>query len=135
MVHLVPRFVFTSLLGVFLLAPPGAAQQRWQITLSSGTVMWDLALVGLRGDTIVFHRAGPDSVLRLPVMRVDEIRLVQKSEKRQFAPDGQGTGNGLTGGADVVWSMTLLGHDERLRAIQQAVKYSECRMSNAECSM
>jgi len=122
MVHTVPRFVFLSLLGLALLAAPAAAQQRWQITLSSGTIVWDLTLVALRGDTLVFRQAAPDSVLRLPAMRVDELRLVQKSVKRQFAPDGQGSRNGLTGGADVVWNLTLLGHDERVRALQQAVK-------------
>jgi hypothetical protein len=111
-------------LGLLSLAGPAAAQERWQITLSSGTIVWDLALVALRGDTLVFHpiSARADSVLRLPVMRVDELRLVQKSEKRQFAPDGQGTGNGLTGGADVVWSLTLLGREERVRVIQQVVR-------------
>ena len=109
------------MLAALWFAAPCAAQQRWQITLSSGAIVWDLALVALRGDTLVFRPIGarPDSVLRLPVMRVDELRLVQKSEKRQFAPDGQGTGNGLSGGADVVWSLTLLGHDERLRVVRQ----------------
>jgi hypothetical protein len=111
--------VFTALAGVFT---TGAAQDRWQITLHDGSIVWDLELERLSGDTLVFHPAQGGHALHLPVMGVDALRLVQKSEKRQFAPDGQGTGNALMGGADMIWQLTLLDKDERLKVLQEVLR-------------
>jgi hypothetical protein len=95
-----------------------AAQDRWQVTLHSGAIVWDLRMGRLAGDTLVF-RQSDGTARRLPVMQVDELRLVQKAEKRQNAPDGQGTGNGLMGGTDLIWQLTLLDRAERLRVLRQ----------------
>jgi len=100
----------------------GAAQDRWQITLHNGSVLWDLALERLSGDTLVFRQTQDGRALHLPVMGVDALRLVQKSEKRQFAPDGRGTGNALTGGADMIWQLTLLDKDERLKVLKDVLR-------------
>ncbi|HUL50523.1 MAG TPA: hypothetical protein VLT79_10960 [Gemmatimonadales bacterium] len=100
----------------------GRAQDRWQITLHNGSVLWDLELQRLSGDTLVFRPAQGGQALHLPVMSVDALRLVQKSEKRQFAPDGQGTGNALTGGADMIWQLTLLDKNERLKVLQEVLR-------------
>lgn len=99
-----------------------AAQDRWQVTLHNGTIVWDLRLVRLAGDTLVFRRTDTTRVLRLPVMQVDVLRLVQKAEKRQGAPDGQGTGNGLMGGTDLIWQLTLLDRSERLQVLHQILE-------------
>src|SRR3989442_8354944 len=74
------------LLGAALLgALPGAAQQdRWQITLRDGAVLWELQLVRLDGDTVVFQHG--DSTLRLHLLQVDEGRLVRASV-RQITPE------------------------------------------------
>ena len=92
------------------------------MTLHSGAILWDLRLVQLAGDTLVFRAAGAARTLRLPVMQVDVLRLVQKAEKRQNAPDGQGTGNGLMGGTDLVWQLTLLDRSERVRVLRQILE-------------
>ena len=105
----------------FAFPNPSAAQNRWQVTLHSGAIVWDLRFVRLAGDTLVFRQTG-GSTRRLPVMQVDELRLVQKAEKRQNAPDGQGTGNGLMGGTDLVWQLTLLDRSERLAVLHQILE-------------
>ena len=105
----------------FAFPHPGAAQDRWQVTLHNGAIVWDLRVVRLAGDTLVF-RETDGNTRRLPVMQVDELRLVQKAEKRQQAPDGQGTGNGLMGGTDLVWQLTLLDRSERLAVLHQILE-------------
>ena len=99
-----------------------AAQDRWQVTLRSGAILWDLRLVRLAGDTLVLRQTDATRILRLPVLQVDELRLVQKAEKRQGAPDRQGTGNGLMGGTDLIWQMTLLDRSERLQVLRQILE-------------
>ena len=76
----------------------------------------------LTGDTLVFRQTDTTRALRLPVMQVDVLRLVQKAEKRQGAPDGQGTGNGLMGGTDLIWQLTLLDRSERLQVLRQILE-------------
>jgi hypothetical protein len=105
--------------GLILSAHPALAQDRWQLTLHSGAILWDLELVRLAGDTVILRQTDADSTVRLPVMRVDELRLVQKSEKHAFAPDAQGNGNALMGGADLIWQLTLLNRTDRLRVLRQ----------------
>src|SRR2546430_14873293 len=75
-------------------ARPGVAQDRWQLTLNSGTTLWDLRLVGLAGDTLVVRHA--DSTYAFPLAQVDEIRLVQKST-RHITPEA-GRHGGVFGG-------------------------------------
>jgi hypothetical protein len=99
----------------------GAAQDRWQVTLHSGAIVWDLRFVQIAGDTLVFRQTGGNT-RRLPVMQVDELRLVQKAEKRQQAPDGQGTGNGLMGGTDLVWQLTLLDGAQRREILREILR-------------
>lgn len=113
------RALLPILAALTLLVRSATAQDRWQLTLRNGTVLWDLELRQLVGDTLVLQRLHGDSTLRLPLMGVDVLRLVQKSEKHQFAPDLRGTGNALMGGADVIWQLTLLDRADRLRVLHQ----------------
>src|SRR5256886_15990954 len=76
-------------------ARPGVAQDRWQLTLNSGTTLWDLRLVGLAGDTLVVRHA--DSTYAFPLAQVDEIRLVQKST-RHITPYAGRYGGSFGGG-------------------------------------
>ena len=98
-----------------------AAQQdeRWQVTLNDGTIVWDLRLVRLRSDTLVLR--GSDSTYRFSIGQVDELRMVRKSVRHQTAePNRYG---GVLGGADdEVYRLTLYGVSERRAMIEQIFK-------------
>ena len=99
-----------------------AAQQdddRWQVTLNDGTIVWELHLVQLRNDTLVLR--GTDSSYRLPIGSVDELRLVRKSVRRQTAePNRYG---GVLGGVDdEVYRLTLYSIPERRGILAQVFK-------------
>ena len=98
-----------------------AAQQddRWQVTLNDGTIIWDLHLVRLQGDTLVVRDA--DSTYRFPIMRVDELRLVRKSEARRTA-DRNRYGAALGGADDQVYRLTLDDRTERRQVLEQVLK-------------
>ena len=97
------------------------AQQddRWQITLNSGTIMWELHLVRLQGDTLVVRH--DDSTYRYPIMQVDELRLVRKSEARRTA-DRNRYGAALGGADDEVYRLTLDDRSERRQRLEQVFK-------------
>src|SRR2546427_9717464 len=63
--------------------------------LRDGATLWDLRLVKVSGDTLVFQ--GNDSILRFPLMHVDELRLVRKAT-RSIAPEAGRYGGALAGG-------------------------------------
>lgn len=106
-----------------LAAAPSAAVQhdedRWQVTLNDGTIVWELHLVQLRNDTLVLR--GSDSTYRLPIAFVDELRLVRKSVRRQTAePNRYG---GVLGGVDdEVYRLTLYTVPERRAILVQVIK-------------
>lgn len=114
-----------SALFVAALALLGAtrlmAQQedRWQITLNSGTIMWELHLVRLQGDTLVVRH--DDSTYRYPIMQVDELRLVRKSEARRTA-DRNRYGAALGGADDEVYRLTLDDRRERRQRLEEVFK-------------
>ncbi len=93
------RWILRVWLGA-LCAAPCAAQvergDRWQLTLDSGRILWDLHLVRLAGDTLVVRHA--DSTFVFTIGQLDELRLVQKS-KRSITPEA-GRYGGVLGGAD-----------------------------------
>jgi len=110
------------LAGIVLLgAAPLTAQRddRWQMTLNDGRILWELRLVRFRGDTIAVRQG--DSTLRFPVNQVDELRLVRKAERRQTAePNRYG---GVLGGADdEVFRLTLYDLAERRQILAQIFK-------------
>lgn len=100
-------------------APAARAQDRWQVTLHSDSVVWDLDLVALRGDTLLARRLDRGDTLRLPVMEIDEVRLVRKSAKRAFQVDPVAIEEGLMGTGDVVVRLTLRERAERLAVLAQ----------------
>ena len=97
-------------------AAPCAAQERWQVTLNSGTILWDLRLVKLSGDTLVLRHA--DSTYAFPLTDLDELRLVQKSERHQTAEAGR-YGGVLGGADDEIYRLTLYDLAERRQIMQQ----------------
>lgn len=113
------------LLGLLLVtAPaPSSAQtrsddDRWQITVESGEYIWDIRLVRLTGDSLVYRQA--DSLHSVGVQQIKEMRLIRKTTMRL----GEGEGGGgalsaLTGADDEVYDFQTLDYGARLRAIQQ----------------
>lgn len=114
------RMLFCSAL-VFFGATPAVAQEhdRWQATLNDGTILWELHLVGLRGDTLVLRHA--DSTYRFPISEVDELRLVRKSERRQTAEANRYAGV-LGGTDDELYRLTLYSVSERRGILEQVFK-------------
>ena len=99
---------------------PCAAQRargdRWQATLNNGTTLWDLRLVKLAGDTLVVRNT--DSTYALPITQLDELRLVQKSERSLAQEQGRFAGV-LNGGDDVPYRLTLYELAERRQILRQ----------------
>ena len=110
------------LAGIVLLgAVPVRAQRddRWQMTLNDGRILWDLHLVRFRGDTLAVRQG--DSTFRFPITQVDELRLVRKAERRQTnEPNRYG---GVLGGADdEAFRLTLYDLAERRQILAQIFK-------------
>lgn len=108
-----------ALVGLALLcAAPlhGQEEDRWQATLNDGKILWELRLVCLRNDTLVLR--GGDSTYTLPITQLDELRLVQKSERRATAEVNR-YGGVLGGADDEVYRLTLYTLEERRRIVEQ----------------
>ena len=100
--------------------PRAAAAQgddRWQLTLEGDSVLWDVRLVRLDGDTVRVRRG--DSLYAAPVERLREIRLFRKSEMQLGAGAVAGAGNALTGADDEVFDLSLMDFVQKLRAVQR----------------
>lgn len=107
------------LLPLALRAVPAAAQDRWQLTLHSDTVLWDLELVGLSGDSLVVRQTDSGATLRLPLMQIDELRLVAKAVRRANERDARATENTLMGSGDLVFRLTLRDRAERVQVVRE----------------
>ena len=86
--------------------------------LDTGGYLWDIRLVRLTGDSLVFRQA--DTLGVVSVEHIRELRLIRKSELRI----GEGAGGGgamsaLLGGDDEVYDLVTLDFAGRIRAIQQ----------------
>lgn len=105
-------------LGLLAVAPC-AAQDRWQLTLNSGTTLWDLRVVKLAGDTLVVRHG--DSTYAFPLMQLDELRLVVKST-RHITPEAGRYGGVLGGMDDQAYRLTLYTLPERRDLVRQALR-------------
>lgn len=108
--------IFALLLA---LARPLAAQDdRWQVTLDGDHYVWDIRLVRLDGDSLVVRQS--DSLVRVPVAHISEIRLIRKSDV-EITGGGATAGamSALVGGDDEVYDLTPLEFADRLRTIQK----------------
>ena len=114
------RRAVALLLGLTAVTSPLRAQtdrdDRWQIALENGEYIWDIRLVRLTGDSLVFRRA--DSVGAVSLQRIDELRLIRKTEFR-VGTDGGGALPALMGADDEVYSFAPLDFPARIRAVQQ----------------
>ncbi len=113
------RLAVSALALLLALAPPLAAQDdRWQVTLDDDHYVWDIRLVRLDGDSLVVRQA--DSLIRVPVAHIKEIRLIQKSEVEMTGGGATaGAMSALTGSDDEVYDLTPLEFADRLRTVQK----------------
>jgi hypothetical protein len=92
-------------------------QERWQVTLGGDQYVWDIRLVKLDGESLVVRQS--DSLRRLPVADITEIRLIRKTKVEIGGAAGGGAMSALMGGDDEVYDLTSLDFAERLRTIQK----------------
>jgi hypothetical protein len=112
------RPIGSTLVALMALARPLLAQDdRWQITLDNEQYVWDIRLVRLDGDSLVVRQS--DSLVRVPVARINELRLIRKSEVQLGAGATAGAMSALVGGDDEVYDLTPLEFADRIRTVQK----------------
>jgi hypothetical protein len=89
---------------------------RWQLQLSGGEYLWDVRLVRMAGDSLVVSRS--DSVVVVPLARIDEIRLMRATEMRVGGNAREALG-ALAGADDEVYDLTVADLEERRRIVKQ----------------
>jgi len=94
-----------------------ADDDRWQVATETGDYIWDIRLVRLNGDSLVYRRA--DSVGAVQVQQIKELRLIRKTAMRIGDGGGAGAMAALMGADDEVYDFQALDFQGRLRAIQQ----------------
>lgn len=94
-----------------------AQADRWQVALPNDTYVWDVQLVRLEGDSLVVMQS--DSLVRVPVARITELRLIRKTEVQEGDAGAVGTMNALMGGDDEIYDLSQLEVAERLRTIEK----------------
>jgi len=98
---------------------PCAAQERWQLTRTSGDYLWDIQLVKLEGTSLVVRQA--DTSVTVPVSQITELRRVGKAVKR-VGDGGRGVFAGLMGADDEVYQLTLDTVAERVAVIRELLR-------------
>jgi hypothetical protein len=116
------RFAGPLLLALVALAEPLHAQdERWQVTTEGDHYVWDVRLVRLDGRSLVVRQS--DTLVRVPVGRMTELRLIQKS-RADMADGGAMAGamSALVGGDDEVHDMRTLDLAARLDTIRAVLR-------------
>jgi hypothetical protein len=93
-----------------------AQTERWQVATDDGKYVWDVRLVRLDPSALVVSQS--DSLVRVPVKHINEIRLIQKTEV-QGTDDVAGAMNALTGANDEVHDLSTLSVADRRREIEK----------------
>lgn len=96
----------------------GREDERWQIALESGDYVWDIRLLRLSGDSLLYRQA--DTIGAARVSQIRELRLIRKSVVR-LGEGGGGAMSALTGSDDEVYDMVTMDFATRLRTIQQVL--------------
>jgi hypothetical protein len=114
---------FLAAVALGLAWTPLHAQQdeRWQVTLGGDQYVWDIRLVKLDGETLVVRQA--DSLRRLPVADITEVRLIRKTKVELGGAAGGGAMSALMGNDDEIYDLTPLDFVERVRTIQKIFLY------------
>ncbi|MFL5576680.1 MAG: hypothetical protein ACJ79S_12005 [Gemmatimonadaceae bacterium] len=94
---------------------------RWQAALSDGSYLWEITPAGLRGDTLLARQG--DSVLRVPLERVAELRLLRATERGVVVGAGGGAAHVplavLDGADDAVFELARFPVAERRRLVER----------------
>jgi hypothetical protein len=94
----------------------GRDRERWQVTLDGERYVWDIRLVRLDGHSLVIRQS--DTLARLPVEHVTEVRLIRASEM-DLGAGAAGAMNALTGGDDEVYDLSPFGIADRIKEIEK----------------
>jgi hypothetical protein len=109
--------ISVALLAVLALARPLVAQdERWQVALDDGRYVWDIRLVRLEGNSLVVSQS--DSLVRVPVAHITEVRLIQKTETA-LGDGAAGAMGALVGADDEIYDLSAQDLAERRRSIQK----------------
>jgi hypothetical protein len=101
-------------------AAQGTSPERWQIQLEGGEYLWDLRLGSLRDDSLAVIQA--DSNFAVPVMMMQELRLIRKTTMRIGDDDGGAVSyRALTGGDDEIYDLGGLEFAERIRVLREVL--------------
>jgi hypothetical protein len=113
--------LFACLVLLAALAVPAEAQSksddRWQITLENGGIVWDVRLKQLVDDRLEVTQQ--DSVIAVKVGDIREMRRFRKSDMQIGAGTTAGAMAALTGADDEVFDFGPLDFGARMRAVQQ----------------
>jgi len=113
--------LFACLVLLAALAVPAEAQSksddRWQITLEKGGIVWDVRLKQLVDDRLEVTQQ--DSVIAVKVGDIREMRRFRKSDMQIGAGTTAGAMAALTGADDEVFDFGPLDFGARMRAVQQ----------------
>ena len=104
-----------ALFGAANASAQSKSDDRWQLTLENGNYVWDIKLVRHDGQDLVYSRA--DSLGKVPVADIHEVRRIHKSEAR-VNEGAAGSMAALTGSDDEIYDFGTLDFDGRLRAIR-----------------
>lgn len=113
--------LFACLVLLAALTVPAEAQSksddRWQITLENGGIVWDVRLKQLVDDRLEVTQQ--DSVIAVKVGDIREMRRFRKSDMQIGAGTTAGAMAALTGADDEVFDFGPLDFGARMRAVQQ----------------
>ncbi|MGN6391035.1 MAG: hypothetical protein ACTHM9_02140 [Gemmatimonadales bacterium] len=116
------RTAGAAVLALVALAHPLHAQaERWQVTLEGDRYVWDVSLVALDGRHLLVRQS--DSMVRVPVAKMTELRLIQKSQAEVGRGGAMaGAMSALVGGDDEVHDLRALDLAARLDTIRAVLK-------------
>ncbi len=114
-----PALALSLLVGATTML--AAQTDRWQVTLDGDQHIWEVQLVRLDGDSLVLMQA--DTLIRVPVGQINEIRLIRSSDVEVGADGGAGAVNALAGGDDEIYDLRTLPFADRLKTVQKILLY------------
>lgn len=100
-------------------ASEGSARvAQWQAALHDGSYVFGIEKPALHGDTLVGLQG--DTVVRIPLRTIDELRLIGGSEAR-LRQAGRGGFGALGGADDVVYALDRYTPAERRKVVAKAL--------------
>lgn len=91
---------------------------RWQITLHNDSLVWDVRLVKLDEDRLMYR--WQDSTGSVKVNDIDDIRLFRSSEMQMGTAGG--AFGALSGSDDIVFDMRTMDFAAKMRVVQQILE-------------